>query len=82
MTKACTFDNPVTMARECWLGGKLICSYSATLWALPEWPIAAEHFFFGANVGDWKTGQMFGDPEAMVVVLASDAGSIPDPESN
>lgn len=66
----CTYDNPATMARECWQDGKLVCSYSAEalLQKSPPWqkqPIPPDRFFFGANVGDWKTGQLVGDREAM-----------------
>lgn len=60
----CTYDNPATMHRECWVDGKLKCSYSFKLFFQKE-PIPGEYFFFGANVGDWKTGQLFGDIKAM-----------------
>ena len=63
----CTYDNPATMARECWQCGTLLCHYSFEL--LPPFairPIPAEKFFFGANIGPWKLGQMVGDAEAMV----------------
>lgn len=62
----CTYDNPATMARECWQDGKLLCHYTAQL--LPPFarePIPAENFFFGANIGPWKLGQMVGDAEAI-----------------
>lgn len=62
----CTYDNPSTMARECWQNGKLICHYALDL--LPPFaknPPPAEHFFFGANIGPWKTGQMVGSVEAI-----------------
>lgn len=61
--KVCTYDNPATMQRECWQDGRLICSYSMQIIELGNIP--AEHFFFGANVGKWKTGQLFGEIEAM-----------------
>lgn len=61
----CTYDNPATMQRECWQDGRLLCAYSAEFWALKRWRIPAHIFFFGANVGDWKTGQLFGDIDAM-----------------
>lgn len=63
--KVCTYDNPATWARECWQNGVLIRAYSASLYFLKEWPIPGDLYFFGANVGDWKAGQLFGDPEAM-----------------
>lgn len=62
----CTYDNPATMQRECWMDGTLLCAYSATLYALKEWPVPERAYFFGANVGDWKTGRMVGDPAAMI----------------
>ena len=60
----CTYDNPATMARECWQDGKLICHYKASLLYLRE-PIPSEYFFFGANVGPWQEGQLVGDPDAI-----------------
>lgn len=58
----CTFDNPDTMCRECWQDGKLICSYSVHLLMQKGkmFPM-----FFGANIGDWKVGQLVGDPNAI-----------------
>ena len=64
--RTCTYDNPATMARECWQDGRLLCHYSYQL--LPPFakePIPAKHFFFGANVGPWKLGQMVGDADAI-----------------
>ena len=61
----CTYDNPATMARECWQDGRLLYCYSAALFALPIWPVPAHLYFFGANVGDWNKGQLFGDGAAM-----------------
>lgn len=63
----CTHDNPATMARECWQDGKLLCSYS---WLLLIEAIKGQHipydkFFFGANIGPWKAGQIVGDPSAI-----------------
>jgi len=61
-----TYDNPATMYRECWQDGKLLCSYSVALMNLKgQWPPPPRSFFFGANIGDWKTGQMVGDSAAM-----------------
>ena len=60
----CTYDNPNTMARECWQNGELICHYQATLFFI-EARIPASSFFFGANIGKWKTGQLKGDIKAM-----------------
>jgi hypothetical protein len=64
----CTYDNPATMSRECWQDGKLICAYKMELFFLKVWPIPADKFFFGANIGDWKTGQMVGNPHAMEAI--------------
>jgi len=62
----CIYDNPATMARECWQSGKLLCHYQFQLLPpLAKEPIPAEKLFFGANIGPWKIGQMVGDAEAM-----------------
>jgi len=61
---ACTYDNPDTMSRECWRDKKLVCSYSVELLCSKQ-PIPGEYFFFGANIGPWKTGQIAGDKEAI-----------------
>jgi len=64
--KVCTYDNPATMARECWQDGRLLCSYSFRLLPpIAAKPIPAEHFFFGANIGPWRLRQIVGDAEAM-----------------
>ncbi len=60
----CTYDNPATMARECWQDGKLICHYQQILFDIPE-PIPTEYYFFGANIGAWKEGQLIGSKEAL-----------------
>ncbi len=67
MPAVCTYDNPATMARECWLDGELICQYDSNLFFLKDWPVPPQQFFFGANTGDWKTGQLVGDKEALPV---------------
>lgn len=80
----CTIDNPDTWARECWQNGRLIFSYSATLFFLKgSRPPPPEKFFFGANIGDWKAGQIVGDPAAMLPVTP-DAwqSSTPNPDSS
>lgn len=62
----CTFDNPSTFKRECWQDGELIFAYSAMI--LPRValdPIPGQFLFFGANVGPWSPGKMWGDPAAM-----------------
>jgi hypothetical protein len=65
----CTYDNPDTMARECWQDGRLVCKYDTELFLRKlrpseTQPIPAEHFFFGANVGDWCPGRLVGDARA------------------
>lgn len=67
---ACTYDNPATMARECWQDGRMLCSYSAALLLRKPstgetQPIPGEHLFFGANVGDWNPGQVVGEGSAL-----------------
>lgn len=62
----CTYDNPATMARECWADEKLVCSYPFhTMPCFTGKPIPAYRFFFGANIGPWKKGQINGDPAAI-----------------
>ena len=64
--KVCTYDNPASMARECWANGKLVCHYQMHI--LPDFtdkPIPAYRFFFGANIGPWKAGQLVGDSTAI-----------------
>jgi hypothetical protein len=62
----CTYDNPVSMVRECWQDGVLLCHYSQKVLApLAKEPIPPEHFFFGANIGPWKKGQLVGDVAAL-----------------
>ena len=63
--KICTYDNPASMARECWQDGELIRHYQAQLYFLKEWTVPREHYFFGANIGHWKEGQIVGDITAM-----------------
>ena len=60
----CTYDNPATMARECWQDGQLIVKYDSTLFFL-HYPIPAKLYFFGANIGPWKTGQLVGNKKAL-----------------
>lgn len=71
MSKVCTHDNPNTMQRECWQDGKLLCSYSAELLEskrfLEDEEVHRKYLFWGANIGNWKTGQFWGDLEAMKV---------------
>lgn len=62
----CTYDNPSNWNRECWRDGRLICSYSARL-LLPfaKDPIPGKFFFFGASVGPWEEGKLWGDAAAL-----------------
>ena len=66
----CTFDNPATCARECWQDGRLLCAYQEDLFFLKRWPIPASLFFFGANIGPWRDGQLVGD--AMAIAPGAD----------
>jgi hypothetical protein len=64
--RVCVYDNPATMQRECWQNGKIICSYTASL--LPPFAktkIPAHLLFFGANIGEWITGQLIGNKDAV-----------------
>ena len=62
----CTYDNPKNWVRECWQDGELICAYSYTLLQpFAKEPIPAAYFFFGANVGPWQEGRVWGDAAAM-----------------
>jgi len=68
----CTYDNPSTMARECWQDGLLFCHYKAEL--LPPFAkdaIPAKYFFIGANIGEWKTGRIVGDSSAIDAAVMS-----------
>lgn len=61
----CIYDNPKTMARECWRNGKLIHAYQFEL-LLYKSPIPPNQFFFGANIGEWKPGRIVGDVKAVI----------------
>ena len=63
----CTYDNPATMARECWQDGELLCSYIYQLFYMRDFPVPRGFFFFGANIGPWIPGQLVGDKSAMEV---------------
>lgn len=65
--KTLTYDNPASMQRECWQDGRLLCAYAAELFPpfAKKQTIPGRLLFFGANVGEWKTGQALGDMAAM-----------------
>lgn len=63
--KMCTYDNPHTMQRECWQNGLLLYAYDHILFYLNKWPLNPEQYFFGANIGSWKSGQYTGTLDAM-----------------
>ena len=68
----CIYDNPDTMARECWQDGHLVCKHDATLLLrkLRPWetqPVPPERLFFGANIGDWEPGRLVGDASAIPI---------------
>lgn len=64
-TRVCTYDNPVTMRRECWQDGQIVRSYAMEVFCLRQ-RIPGRFLFFGANFGEWTTGQIVGDPWAML----------------
>ena len=62
----CVYDNPISMARECWQDKKLLSMYPfSTLLPFAVVPIPPVYFLFGANIGPWNPGQIIGDPEAI-----------------
>lgn len=66
----CVYDNPNTFFREVWQDGKLVCAYSAHLLLrkLAAWetqPIPGDKLHFGANIGNWREGQLIGDASAV-----------------
>ncbi len=62
----CAYDNPITMNRECWQNGKMICHYSCNiLRPYSDKPFPRDLFFFGANTGNWEPGKLIGDKNAM-----------------
>ena len=69
----CTYDNPATMCRECWQDGELLHSYSLALMEQK----GPKYFFFGANIGAWKKGQMVGDSAAIGSGSGSGVGTEP-----
>ena len=70
--KTCTYDNPSTMYRECWKDGKILYAYSME--AVIRNFIPARYFFFGANIGKWRTGQIVGDSDAIAALKAHERG--------
>jgi len=64
--KTCTYDNPATMARECWQDGELLYAYSYLILApYAREPIPRGYFFLGAAVGPWNAGKLYGNADAM-----------------
>ncbi len=66
----CVHDNPRSMARECWQNGIMICSYTAEMLCkrsdqLESQPFPSRIFSMAANVGEWKPGQLIGNPSAI-----------------
>lgn len=63
--KTCTYDNPATMCREAWRDKRLIAHVTAEF--LFQKPTICHRIVIhmGLNVGDWKEGQILGDPEAI-----------------
>lgn len=65
----CVYDNPSTCQRECWQDGRLIYSVSFRFLMEDGSRIPGKCFFHGANIGNWKTGQVLGDIKAMEINL-------------
>ena len=61
MMKTCVYDNPITMARECWCDGELKLHYQAEFLM----GVVQPKINFIANIGDWKMGQYIGNLGAM-----------------
>lgn len=61
----CALDNPDTMAREAWASGKLCYTVSANVLLEAKGFNGGDWFPFMLNYGDWKTGQWYGDLEAI-----------------
>ena len=59
-SKTCVYDNPRTMARECYRDGKLIAFYHYT-----NLPISDGLLYFGYTVGDWNIDNIIGDRNAL-----------------
>lgn len=63
--KVCVYDNPSNMQREAWQDGVKIWYCDSAMFLLRNIPDPRKWLFFGANKGPWKTGQLYGDPDAM-----------------
>ena len=65
--RVATYDNPATHCRECWSNGRLVASYKMPLLeGQGKWPPPSKYFFFGANIGPWKEGQIVGSRDAIL----------------
>ncbi|HET8695555.1 MAG TPA: hypothetical protein VFM33_12855 [Aquabacterium sp.] len=60
--KVCTYDNTVTMMRECWKDGEMV--YAVALELLED-GTKTQLKHIGANIGPWKSGQHVGDLAAL-----------------
>ena len=67
--RRCTYDNRVTMARECWEDGRLVFSVSSEmLWDVQNHghPIVKRlHEFLPILQGGWRGGKIKGDSKAL-----------------
>jgi len=63
------FDNPATGFRQCWSGGRLVFQidsfFLAEIYGGDAPRDLLRRFFFGADIGPWKSGQKVGDPDAL-----------------
>lgn len=63
--KVAVFDNPATMARECWQDGKVIAHLTADVMDAKGFR-GHESIFFGLDLGrPWETGKVVGNAEAI-----------------
>lgn len=58
------YDNPATMAREAWQDGKRLCHVTAAQLMTKDFR-GHPRMFFGLNVGQWETGRVIGDRDAI-----------------
>lgn len=59
---ACTYDNPLTMMRECWQDGERVCAVAREVLEDGRNIPAPQTF---DNITPWKSGQHIGDLSAL-----------------
>ena len=65
MTKVAVYDNPATWRREGWVDGSMRMFITAELLLQKGFRGDRYAFPWQLNVGDWKEGQIIGDPDAI-----------------